>query len=85
MLTTFRIADCEALAVAVRFIESQGERVVSVIPVNDHFSLTCTGSVEVTNQTELGPFKHGVDARRTYWEEISEVPSAAKSLLDKMN
>ena len=41
-----------------------------------------SGSVEITSQTDLRPFKFGgVDIRRTFWAEIVEIHESAVRLL----
>lgn len=71
----YKAADAEALAVLIRYAESEGAKVCQVRPINDYFAvqLQAPENFEITNQTNLKAQTVGLPQERTYWAEIVEV------------
>ena len=78
-VTVFKCNDQDSLIVLIRYADSIGSKIVRVAPVNDRFVAYVTGDVEVTNQTDLGPFTSG--SNRSYWEDIVEVPAMSAEFI----
>ena len=79
----YKADDAEALAVLIRYAESQGAKVCRVRPINNYFGveLEAPKDFEITNQTDLEPYKADLERCRTYWSDIGKVDESCVRFL----